>query len=71
PGTSQLFEVQFHTQASLNAKEETHTAYERIRSLPEDDEEVAQLHGYQREVTSKVPTPPGAADIPDYRLLGG
>jgi hypothetical protein len=68
PGTSQLFEVQFHTQASLSAKEETHPAYERIRSLPEDDEKVARLHAYQRAVTAKVPIPPGAVDIPDYRL---
>jgi hypothetical protein len=68
PGTRYLFEVQFHTRASLEAKEETHSAYEGIRSLPDDDEEVAQLHAYQRQVTSKVPIPPGAPDIPDYRL---
>lgn len=68
PGTNQLFEVQFHTQASLDAKEETHSAYERIRSLPEDDGEIAQLHAYQRAVTSKVPIPPGAPDISDYRM---
>jgi hypothetical protein len=68
PETHQPFEVQFHTHASLEAKEETHSAYERIRSVSVDDEEVALLHAYQREVTSKVPIPPGAADIPDYRL---
>jgi len=68
PGSSQLFEVQFHTQASLDAKEETHSAYERIRSLPEDDEEMADLRAYQREVTSKVPIPPGALGVPNYRL---
>lgn len=67
PGSGQLFEVQFHTQASLDAKEETHGAYERLRTLPKDDAEVGQLHGYQREVTAKVPVPPGATDIPDYR----
>lgn len=60
------FEVQFHTQASLDAKEETHWAYERLRSLPEDEDEVRELHAYQREVTSKVPIPPGALKIPDY-----
>ena len=67
PGTNRMFEVQFHTQASLDAKEETHWAYERIRSAP-DDAEVAQLHAYQRAVTSKVPIPPNAREIPDYRL---
>ena len=66
PEGGQLFEVQFHTQASFDAKEETHAAYERLRSLPEDEDEVRQLHTYQREVTSKVPIPPGALDIPDY-----
>lgn len=66
PGSGQIFEVQFHTQASLDAKEETHWAYERLRSLPENEEEVRELHAYQREVTSKVPIPPGAPEIPDY-----
>jgi hypothetical protein len=67
PASGHLFEVQFHTQASLDAKEETHWAYERIRSLPDDDAEVAELHAYQRTVTSKVSIPPGAVDVPDYK----
>ena len=66
PESGQLFEVQFHTQASLDAKEETHGAYEQIRSLPDDDAEVGKLHAYQREVTAKIPIPPGAPGIPDY-----
>ena len=66
PDSGQLFEVQFHTQASLDAKEETHGAYEPIRSLPDDDAEVGKLHAYQREVTAKIPIPPGAPGIPDY-----
>jgi hypothetical protein len=66
PGSGQIFEVQFHTQASLDAKEETHWAYERLRSLPEDEDEVRELHAYQREVTSKVAIPHGAPEIPDY-----
>ena len=66
PESGQFFEVQFHTQASLDAKEETHGAYEQIRSLPDDDAEVGRLHAYQREVTAKVPIPPGAPGIPDY-----
>ena len=67
PDGEQLFEVQFHTQASFDAKQETHSAYERLRALPEDEAEVRQLRAYQREVTAKMPIPPGAADIPDYR----
>jgi hypothetical protein len=67
PNGGQLFEVQFHTEASFKAKQETHRAYERLRALPEDEAEVRQLRAFQREVTAKVPIPPGAADIPDYR----
>ena len=65
------FEVQFHTPASLEAKELTHQAYERIRSIteqtPETDRETAELKQFQRRVNAKVPIPPGVADIEDYR----
>lgn len=61
--SGQLFEVQFHTQASFDAKQETHSAYERLRTLPADSGEVRELRTYQREVNAKVPVPPGAADI--------
>jgi hypothetical protein len=63
PENGQLFEVQFHTQASLDAKEETHAAYERLRKLPPDHAEVRDLRAYQREVTARIPIPPGALDI--------
>jgi hypothetical protein len=66
PGDTQLFEVQFHTETSLAAKEETHDAYKLLRTLPADDAEVDRLHAYQREVTAKVPIPRNALDIPDY-----
>jgi hypothetical protein len=59
----QLFEVQFHTQASFEAKEETHAAYERLRTLPPDHKEVRDLRAYQRDVTAKIPIPPEAADV--------
>jgi hypothetical protein len=59
----QLFEVQFHTQASFEAKEETHAAYERLRTLPPDHEEVRDLRAYQRDVTAKIPIPPEAPDV--------
>jgi hypothetical protein len=63
---NQLFEVQFHTAASFEAKQETHAAYEFLRTLSEDHEDVRELRGFQREVTAKIPVPPGATDIPDY-----
>jgi len=61
--SGQLFEVQFHTQASFDAKQETHGAYERLRKLPDDSGEVRELRAYQREVNAKIPIPPGAPDI--------
>ena len=65
------FEVQFHTKASLDAKELTHKAYERIRSIteqtPESDHETAELKEFQRQVNAKVTIPPGAPEYEDYR----
>jgi hypothetical protein len=58
-----LLEVQFHTQASYDAKHLTHAAYERIRDPATPDDEVEMLRAFQREVFGKVPTPPGAGDI--------
>src|SRR5215831_2727329 len=61
-----LFEVQFHTHASWDAKQKTHDAYERLsdpRALPG---ERARLDSYQQEVTASVPVPPGALEIPFY-----
>ena len=63
PENGQLFEVQFHTQASFEAKEETHAAYERLRTLPPDHGEVRELRAYQRDVTAKIPIPPEAATV--------
>jgi hypothetical protein len=69
PGSGLLFEVQFHTQTSFEAKQETHWAYERIRNTSTPAAEVRQLRAYQREVSAKVPTPQGATEIPDYNNL--
>jgi hypothetical protein len=71
PESGVIFEVQFHTQASLEAKELTHKAYERIRSMteesPEADREAAELKGFQREVNGNIPIPPGVTEYEDYR----
>jgi hypothetical protein len=66
PGSGQVFEVQFHTQASLDAKEETHSAYEKLRDPGTPRDEQDRLAEYQRKVNSRVPPPPGAREIPDY-----
>ena len=67
PDTGQRFEVQFHTRISFEAKQLTHTAYERTRSKQADAFEELVLDAFQKKVAADVPVPPGAANIPDYR----
>lgn len=66
--TGQRFEVQFHTLISFEAKQITHSAYERLRNPAEiaDRRELPELHKLQRDVTTKIPQPPGASQIRDY-----
>ena len=66
PDTGQRFEVQFHTRISFEAKQLTHTAYERLRTNQADVFEELVLEAFQKKVAADVPLPPGAADIPDY-----
>ena len=67
----QRFEVQFHTPDSFHAKHAvTHLAYERIRDTSTSRAELRELHAFQREVSSPIQAPDGAADIPDYRKEG-
>jgi hypothetical protein len=68
--TGQRFEVQFHTRISFEAKQITHTAYERLRSKQADAFEELVLEAFQNKVAAAVPTPPGATDIPDYPKRG-
>jgi hypothetical protein len=65
PETGLRFEVQFHTPESLDAKELTHKAYERIRST-DSPEERREMKAYQRQVNALLVTPPGTADIRDF-----
>jgi hypothetical protein len=66
PGTTQLFEVQFHTHMSYEVKQLTHTAYERMRNPLTSDAERDELSNYQQRVSGSIKVPPGATDIPDY-----
>jgi hypothetical protein len=71
PRSGVRFEVQFHTQASLEAKELTHEAYERIRSItertPETEREAEELEVFQSKANAQVPIPPDVSVIEDYR----
>jgi hypothetical protein len=66
PDSGMLFEVQFHTQESVDAKELTHPAYERIRDPETRPDEVRELRAFQSEVCSRIKIPPRATEIPDY-----
>jgi hypothetical protein len=68
PESKLLFEVQFHTQASLDAKELTHKAYERLRGSAALDDERTELEAFQSAVSAKIPIPPGATEIESYSL---
>lgn len=71
PRAGVRFEVQFHTRASFEAKELSHKAYERIRTIadpsPETDREAAELEGFQSSVNAMIPIPPDVNAIEDYR----
>ena len=67
PESGVIFEVQFHTRASLEAKELTHKAYERIRSVTATEGETAELKGFQCQVNAEIPIPPGVTEYEDYR----
>jgi hypothetical protein len=65
PETGLRLEVQFHTQESLEAKELTHGAYERIRGSVTPSER-AELEDFQRRANAFLATPEGTAHIEDY-----
>jgi hypothetical protein len=66
PETGSRVEIQFHTPESLEAKELTHEAYERIRSGTVTPAEEGELEGFQRQVNALIATPPGTDRIKDF-----
>ena len=61
--SGQLFEVQFHTPASWDAKQRTHDSYEEVQDPATTPEDRARLMAYQREVATSAPIPPGALEF--------
>lgn len=66
PDTGTRFEMQFHTPESLEAKELTHEAYERIRGSDASPAERRELKAFQRRVNALLITPIGTAKITDF-----
>jgi hypothetical protein len=64
--TGSRFEMQFHTPESLEAKELTHQAYERIRGSDATPAERREAKTFQRQVNALLPIPPGTDRIKDY-----
>jgi hypothetical protein len=64
--SSQVFEVQFHTHASFEAKQFTHSAYEKIRDPSTPRGERDKLQDFQRQVSADIPVPRDIRDIKDY-----
>jgi len=62
-----LFEIQWHTPESWEAKQKTHDAYEKIHDLTTPVEEVERLRDYQSAVCAEIPVPPGALQIRRYK----
>ena len=58
--------MQFHTRISFEAKQLTHSAYERLRTGQPDKFEQMVLEAFQKKVIAEVPIPSGADGIPDY-----
>ena len=63
PETGLRFEMQFHTPESLEAKELTHHAYERLRGTQVAQVERDELEDYQKRANTQIVTPPGATEI--------
>lgn len=68
PETGLRFEVQFHTSESLQAKELTHGAYERLRRPENETTQVErdELEEFQRRVNKPLVTPPSSEEIRDF-----
>ena len=66
PESRQIFEVQFHTYASFEAKQFTHGAYEKIRDAATLRDERDKLQEFQRQVSADIPVPRDVGNIQDY-----
>ena len=61
-----LFEVQFHTPESWEAKQRTHDIYEKLCDTRITPAERRQLEEQQRRIVAAIPVPASAGDITYY-----
>ena len=65
-GSGVVFEVQFHTPESWEAKQKTHDIYEKLCDTRTTPKEREQLEEQQRLIVAAIPVPPGAETITHY-----
>jgi hypothetical protein len=65
-GSGILFEVQFHTPESWEAKQKTHDIYEKLCDTRITPREREQLEDQQWLIFAAIPVPPGAENITHY-----
>jgi hypothetical protein len=65
-GGGVVFEVQFHTPESWEAKQKTHDIYEKLCDMRTTPKEREQLEEQQRLIVAAIPVPPGAETITHY-----
>jgi hypothetical protein len=66
PESGVMFEIQYHTPESWEAKQRTHDIYERLCDLRTPKEERRQLEDQQRLIVAMIPIPPEVEDITYY-----
>jgi hypothetical protein len=70
PSSGHLFEVQYHTPESWEAKQKTHDAYATIENPEASESDRTAAKKYQQQISASVPIPEGAAEIPEYKDEG-
>ncbi|OHV04665.1 hypothetical protein BKN37_08830 [Mycobacterium talmoniae] len=63
PVSGHVFEVQFHTPSSFDAKMNTHPLYAEEREVGTSPERVRELQRQQAAIFGAVPRPPGSTDL--------
>jgi hypothetical protein len=70
PAHDIVFEVQFHTAPSWDAKQRAQASYEQIMDPATPPAERARLRAMQADRSAAIPVPPRCMAIPDYRKEG-
>jgi hypothetical protein len=70
PAHDLMFEVQFHTPSSWDARERAYALYRKVTDPAIPPAERERLRGLRAEMSSAIPVPPRCAAIPDFRKEG-